>query len=327
LPERRIDPWTGAICLEQEAARLAGGLLESPSIMRLLAVCLVLLSAPVMAQAIVLTVNGQNTSATISSRSCADNIAVTWRVAQAPCSGDLQVWSTTTGTCGDTRGTNDYEIVTLSASTVQGIAGLTRTESFAISNLFTSNGSDGGAVACGAAQDLSIKVCGSLRINTGIAGCQTTPEKANLTVTYDGTPPPRPTIAEIVPLDSSLSVRVTTGAPDIASFKLYYSDSGSGAAKLPGPSAASTDGSKIITLPNLQNGTTYFVTATVTDEAGNESPESDAMQGVPINTVGGWGAYKAGGGAETGGCSAAGGGLALSVAVLALVRGLSRRRG
>jgi len=304
----------------QEGARLAGGLLQCPPIMRLLAVCAALLATPVMAQ-LTLTLN-DGAEVSFPASSCSTTVRLKWTVAGTPCSA-LRLWSTTGTTCGNDPGSNDVELLNLSAADVT-TAGNTREESKQVAAFFAP--SDGGQV-CGAATTLKFKVCGHYKLPAGISGCGTPTDAtpaAPPTLIYDGQKPSPPTVT-VTPLDSSLSVRVTSTETDLATYTVKAAEPESGFSRSEESAASS---STTVVVDGLTNDTEYEVTATATDKVGNVSDPSEVALGVPITTFGAWEKYKDSGGQERGGCGAAGSGMALlSILGVALIRWFSGRRG
>jgi hypothetical protein len=98
----------------------------------------------------------------------------------------------------------------------------------------------------------------------------------------DVTPPPAPTGLVAVAGDRlvDLSWDAST-AGDVAGYTVYTSTSSASGpwAKVPGGLVAGTAS----TVTGLVNGTTYYVAATATDTAGNESPRSAAIAAVPLD--------------------------------------------
>ena len=79
-------------------------------------------------------------------------------------------------------------------------------------------------------------------------------------------------------------------------------------------------------MDGLENGVEYAVRAYAIDAAENQSDPSEPTNGRPVASRGFFEAYKDALGAETGGCGAAGGGIAGSAVLAVLGFWLSRRK-
>jgi hypothetical protein len=143
-------------------------------------------------------------------------------------------------------------------------------------------------------------------------------------VRFDTQPPPKPTITAVTPRDAALGVTVTAeeDATVLVTASLPGTDGGTGT-EVASDTTTATEG--LANLEGLENGVTYQIVARATDVAGN-STNSDPSEGTPIKSNGFFEAYVGANGQETGGCGAAGGGLAGGAVLAALGFWLSRRK-
>jgi hypothetical protein len=304
-------------------SELAKALLACILLMRLLAPLIFLFaSAQAFAQtsALTLTFTAGGTALSVNASSCTSTESITW-AAQTPtvaCTNPLVIWATT-GACG-TTGPTGSDVTIQSIATWQGQTG---TAGVVVGNLpiFNSTFDGGVAVSCGttpAFPDQAVQICASP------VNC-TSSTVASITLTFDNVPPQAPSVA-ISPLDGALGVGVTPNAADndVAQVQVQYrpaTDGGQVSFIQEAPVAVNAS----IAINGLQDGTTYEVQAQVSDAAGNLSPWSPSGLGTPVHTNGFFDNYKNSGGADRGGCAAAGGGLGAGALVLAGWF-LSRRR-
>lgn len=150
------------------------------------------------------------------------------------------------------------------------------------------------------------KLCAAVAIPGGLAGdCSSNSKQfqtSSASVTYDTNPPAPPTIDKVAPLDQALSVHVTPPS-DANRVRVHVARPDGTEVTAPEQSSDET----LFKVSGLENGVTYTVTATALDAADNESDASTAEEGTPIHTLGFFDHYVEDGGAETGGCAAAGG--------------------
>lgn len=266
---------------------------------------LLLASLPALALAqtntgLTLQINGQS-SQTVSAADCGNSSLLTWTVnlAGIPCS-NLELWASRNA-CGDAPDAGDLTIAQIAAATWSSqTAG---TEKVAIADLPFA--ADGGT--CGAAVEETFNLCGSLKLASVDCGFEQTTVHSSpaVTLVYDAVAPDAPTITAVDSLDSAL--RVGIGVPDGADI-IFVQFRQQGAVDFQEAAHLSNQQTGT-TIEGLTNGVTYEVRAFAQDSAGNQSAFSGVASGTPVATEGFWSAYKKDGGADTGGCTAAGGGL------------------
>jgi uncharacterized protein (TIGR03382 family) len=261
--------------------------------------------------------NGTDTLS-VSPNDCGtQRVVVTWNSAGTACQ-ELAVWLAEGTECQDTASqqTTRFSLTSVPQTSLNQTR--TGTIEFDVSSLPFSAPTDGGARTCGATGfEQQFRVCASTKAvdpyNIG-GGCSNTVTKATpAKLTYDAQPPAVPTIESVDGLDQALRVRVSepTGS---ARVKLYVTQPDGTLAASPDQGVGQGD----FEVEDLENGVTYLLTATAIDAAGNESAQSEVLDGTPTKTNGFFEEYVNAGGKETGGCGAAGGGVA-GGAVLAVL--------
>ena len=286
------------------------------------------LSGAASAQRLTLDFAGQS-SRGVSPSDCGTNVAITWTGTSGgtPCS-DIQIWVTSSTTCGDAPATGDKVINNTQLQMANWPTQRTGTVQVAVADLPAFTGTGEGATTCGSEAEVTMQVCGAFKYASFGFGCtSTTTVKATPpTLRYDGKPPPAPTMKSVTPLDSALLVEAEGTTSDTAVINLEYRALGETGSFTSGGAIASTSTSARI--GGLRNGVTYEVRAWALDTAGNEGPRSGTLTGAPIQTNGFFQKYKGYGGAEQGGCAAAGGSvLGLSGLLLTGFFFSRRRRG
>ena len=266
------------------------------------------------------TLNQGSNTAVVGPNDCGINISVTWTVTPLATCSSLKIWLSTANSCPQEPAATDPVLEQRGPP----LSETTRTFNLAVGDL-PLFGADAG-VSCGApGQDVTFKLCASVKVIGALNTCDTFVEETTPpTVRYDSTPPPAPTITRADEQDSAIVVTVSIQGDDVASVIVVATDSsGAQAAQV---ERATPTGS--IRLGNLTNGTTYNVTAQARDEAGNLSQTSQPVQATPVLTSGFFRRYLDEGGSEQGGCSSAGGAAlgALSVAAGMWLAWRRRRR-
>lgn len=272
--------------------------------------------------AITLRAGADNTDTyTIGPSDCTLRLRVTWtyNYALGNLCSSLKLWSTD-GSCGDAPGTNDVRYDDVSVITLT----TTRSGSFdvPIATLPAFAATDT-ATPCGAANlSKTHQVCGAVTYSLSTCGGFGTPstqEASPLKIVYDTLPPTAPTITGVTELDQSATVGFSVDT-DTAYVLAEVQAQGTTGFVSKGEVVATAGSIKVT---GLLNGTTYDLRLRARDEAGNVSDPSDVRPVTPIKTIGFWGAYRAAGGTDTGGCNAAPG---LLPALLVLLPFWRRRR-
>jgi hypothetical protein len=295
--------------------------------MRFLFVGLLLFASTALGQTLSLTVDNITDTAKViglNSEDCGDTLQVRWTFTNGVACQAMQLWVTTSGSCKDEPGTGDYELQEVPASSVNTPGNLFREIQVDKLPLFTAT--DGGAGTCSTAQvEQTMRVCASTTVQNSLLQCDTIVRVTSpVLVRFDTQPPPKPTIDAVTPRDSALGVTVSAeeDATILVTATLLDADGGTGTVVA---SDETTAVEGLANLEGLENGVTYQVIARATDVAGN-STDSDPSEGTPILSNGFFAAYRGAGGQETGGCGAAGGGLAGGAVLAALGFWLSRRK-
>lgn len=309
---------------------LARVLYKQGHMSRRIALVLTLLPTLAFAQAITLREANETTTTTwtFGKSYCTSTsvIPVQWTynpaVALQICSG-LRLW-VSSGTCTETMGTNDLALPQplLPVSAVN----RTGTVDVPVPKMpgFSTTSADGGVNTntCGADGILvTHHVCGVIGTLAGV-GC-TNQIADSLTLVYDTQAPTAPTIVSATAEDSAASV---TFSVDADATTVFAEVKGPGASDFSGAGSVSAS-TKVIRVPNLSNGETWSIRLHAEDAAGNPSLPSDAVNVVPVQTIGFFGVYRQQGGTDQGGCSAAGAAFPLAALLLggAFVRRRSRR--
>jgi MYXO-CTERM domain-containing protein len=285
---------------------------------RLVAALSLLLPGLALAQ-ISMTVNGQS-SMTVSTGDCATEVPVTWTLSTAGyVSSDLSFWATT-GTCGDAAAAGDVSYDSVSQTTLL----TTRSNSFVVkvTDLPMFSSSDGGY--CGSVgTNRTVKICAAISIATSsYVAATVTKVSSPPTIVYDTEPPGPPSLDDVVAMDKALIVKfsVATGTT-LVRFEVRPQ----GGTDFT-PSESVSGDSTAVTLPGLDNDTTYDVQAVGEDAAGNVSDPSNLISGTPVRSDGFFAVYRRSGGTGNGGCTMAGSGTLAVLGLLAAAGFVFRRR-
>ncbi|XXF75919.1 hypothetical protein P2318_23050 [Myxococcaceae bacterium GXIMD 01537] len=242
---------------------------------------------------------------------------------------DLNIWITNLNSCADapaTTGDTDLVLQTVSQGSVTTTT--SGTPDFRLDELPGLKAGGDAGTTCGQppGRTLNYRVCGSLRIGTGVVGTcdSSTIIKGNtLKVVYDTEAPEVPEITSIASLDSALSITVEANGGDPNQFRVRVTRVSDGA-EVANVVQGTEEGQ--FRVSNLQNDVPYRVEASALDPAGNESAATAPEEGTPRQTEGFYERYRRDGGQEQGGCDVAGGGLAGGAMLAALGFWLSSRR-
>jgi uncharacterized protein (TIGR03382 family) len=291
--------------------------------MRILLIALTLTASTAFGQTtggvVVLTTPNNETSYRVAREPCDLSRTVNWTFngdVTSVCD-DLRFWLVAGTSCGDepASGTTVYELTDAKVprSTLQ--ATRTGQISFRVNQL--------PELTCPASDtEKEYRLCASVEIASSvITGCNNSFQKDDLQVIYDAKPPAAPGLSSVAGLDKALSIRVD--APNDANrLKVLVERADGTGSRTVEQSADQT----LFRVEGLENNVTYRVTARAVDSADNESEPSEALEGTPIFTRGFFDRYVELGGQETGGCGAAGVGLAGGWVLAVLGLWLSSRR-
>ncbi|HYV45558.1 MAG TPA: MXAN_2561 family MXYO-CTERM-anchored protein [Myxococcaceae bacterium] len=245
-----------------------------------------------------LTVN-DGTSVLLAKNDCARTLAVNWTFAAGgagPCTDhqDLVIWATKNTTCGNDPATGDFQVGTVPQSTWATTGSGSFTLRVVDLPVFA------GATCPVNNTEVPMKLCAYVKyLPLGAVTCLEGKPATAPTITYDSAPPAAPTLDSLVPLDGALQVNFTAGNDASSMMVAYQSTIGPYTTKSAGPASAGS-----FKLDGLTNGVTYAVLVYALDEAGNQSDDSNIINGTPVPSFGFFSNYQKSGG-DTQGCAAA----------------------
>lgn len=299
--------------------------------MRLTLVGLLLFASTALGQAVTFTASPnilQNNRIVVSQANCAAERTVTWTRTGALCE-TLYFWVSSDGVCTRAPAAADLSLQQVAAGDTTTMNGtLTLRASAALAA--------GGDTCESQTTTTSFKLCASTRRVSQIiggAGCEDAYASVGtpaIDLVYDPEPPATPSAPAVTGLDSALSASVTAPS-DAASMtvqvlSLVAGEDGGSITGSVVSSRTQISANTVFRLDGLQNGVEYAVQAIAIDAAGNESDPSAVTLGTPIASNGFYGGYLDAGGSETGGCTAAGGGITGCAVLASLGIWLSSRR-
>jgi len=284
--------------------------------MRYLLIALTLLTATAAwSQTLTIALPNSETELRVS-RDCSLNYTIPWShtITVQPC--DALLFWFVEGSCSEEPPSGTTPVLSISAANV-----LTTPQGTVT---FKAGELPGLKDACPVDdKETTYKLCGSVPLRGGTAvDCSSKNWVKDATnVVYDTKAPSAPTIENVASLDKALSVRVTTsGDANRARLTVQRAD-GTGTRTM-----LQSVEQPLFRVESLENDVEYTLTATALDAADNESPASEAKTGKPVFTRGFFDRYVEAGGQETGGCSAALGGLSGGWMLAVLGIWLSSRR-
>lgn len=281
-----------------------------------------------MGQTLSLTVNNiTDTSKAIGLNrgDCGDKLQVRWTLSGGVACQPMQLWVTKDSSCKSEPSAGDLQLPEVAINSVNNPGNLFR--EVAVNDLPVFTGADAGTgTTCATAEvEQTMRVCAATTVNSTLNVCETVIRgNAPPLVRFDTQPPPKPTFTDVTPRDSALSVTVSAEADStvVVTARPLDADGGVGDVVASDETSA-TEG--LANLTGLENGVTYQLIAKATDVADN-STESDPTTGTPVKSDGFYEDYLGKGGHETGGCGAAGGGIAGGAVLAALGFWISRRK-
>ncbi len=257
------------------------------------------ISSAALAQTITIQIDGLS-KITLSPRDCDSTHTVNWTMtATGQLCSAAKFWITRTN-CGNDAAGDDI-VLTPSPSQTDRSGQFTTPP---LRNFPAFVQTDGG-FACGAAVNQTHLVCGAVRVpSTFQCGSSDNFVTASSpgTIDYRGIPPAAPTITDLSPQDSALTVHVSTTS-DVVTVHVQIRVAGSG--NFNEVASFSTSVNNSVKIGNLQNGVAYEVQAIGEDAAGNQSDPSNIAQATPVASEGFFEEYRRLGGKETGGCGGA----------------------
>lgn len=269
----------------------------------------------------------QGNEIVVSKADCSNVRQVTWTRTTAVLCDTLYLWLSA-DTCSAEPGASSVTLDEVSKSETQTTGTLDLRMSDALSKAGTT---------CEAqTENKTFKLCASVRpFNSTQTSCETTATSIgtpSISFILDPKPPNAPELPGVTGVDGALSVSVTvpsdTSLMRVEVVELVAGDGDAGT-ETAGDVVASkeqTSDNTVFRMEDLENGKLYGVRAFALDKAGNQSVASPLATGTPIPSNGFFAAYHGAGGAETGGCGAGGGGLALGAVVAALGFWMTSRR-
>ncbi|NTX04163.1 MXAN_2561 family MXYO-CTERM-anchored protein [Myxococcus sp. CA040A] len=263
----------------------------------------------------------------VSKANCADRRSVSWsRTGTLACS-PLVFWLSD-GNCSGEPGEGDKEILEIAegnTATTSGTLELRMSDALAA----------GGLTCETQTADKTYRLCATVEKQDSLGACDSTTSSVgspSVNFILDPTSPLAPALPGVTGLDSALSVSVTVPSDttsmlvEVVELVPGDGDGGTATAGEVVRSKTQTSDNTVFRMDELENDKEYGVRAFAFDKAGNQSPASPLATGSPIPSDGFFAAYHAAGGAETGGCGAGGGGLALGAVVAALGFWMTSRR-
>jgi hypothetical protein len=270
------------------------------------------------AQQMTITLNGTSNNKVVSNN-CDEAFTVNWAATFTgiPCQAPT-LWITSSASCADTPTGSDVPLTPAPASSDRSGALTTKK----IRELLANN-ADGG-VTCPATVKVDFLVCGTFKYNSFSCGSGDILVKASPpTIEYKGTPPAIPTLSEPVAQDGALTVSVSFDS-DTIFVHFYVRQVGTSDFTERAKISSNVTSARI---EGLENGTTYEIVARAEDQAGNFSDYSQPVQGTPVRTNGFFRAYRADGGADTGGCGPGAPGAIFFPLLVSVLILLKRKRG
>lgn len=216
----------------------------------------------------------------------------------------LKLWGTD-GECGEAPGVADVRYDDVPALRVTSA----REDGFDVRISELPGFKPGTATPCGSANlSKTHKICGVIEYSQTSCGFTTQPKlsASPLKIVHDTLPPTAPVVTGTTALDGSIRVSFAVDS-DTQVVLAEVRPQGTTDFTSGGEAVANAGA---IRVSGLTNGTTYDIQLRAKDGAGNVSPPSDLVASTPIRTIGFWGAYRAAGGTDQGGCASAPGLLA-----------------
>ncbi len=267
---------------------------------------------------------------------CAQTLTLNWTYTPSfgvVCS-DITFWATDASSCGDAPVGADVPYTSASYATVLSArTGPIYVKVAELPGFVSTTLADGGvtsATTCGAADTYKVhRICGAATAGS-LGSCQvfggattTKLHASDLKLVYDTQPPSAPVITGSTATNATATIAFTVNADalHVQAITTASTDGGDAASVTHPVEIASTGSAKVT---ELQNNTTYTVQLRFIDAAGNVGPLSDPITVTPILTYGFWGAYRAAGGTDQGGCSISWGLMPMLAALWFMMRRASR---
>lgn len=297
--------------------------------MRLTLVGLLLFASTALGQAVTFTAAGdilQGDEIVVSRANCDLDRTVNWTRVAGNCDV-LHLWLSDEASCSGEPGSGDLSLAEIPIANTQ----LTGVVTFNAANALAA----GGAACASQTATKTYRLCATTRRQAQFTGvCEEsfvsigTPTYKFI---YDPEPPAVPDAPTVTGLDAALSVAVKVPS-DAVLMEVHVlrfapgEDGGVGDSEVISTKQQVSANTIFRMDQGLENGVEYAVQAVAIDRAGNRSAPSDAATGTPIASEGFYGGYLGAGGAETGGCAAAGGGITGCAMLASLGFWLSSRR-
>ncbi|AEI65996.1 MXAN_2561 family MXYO-CTERM-anchored protein [Corallococcus macrosporus] len=297
--------------------------------MRLILVGLLLFASTALGQSVTFAAAGdilQGEDIVVSREDCDLDRTVNWTRTAGNCDV-LHLWLSDDSSCSGEPGEGDLSLAEIAVSDAQ------------LTGAVTFNAAE--ALAAGGA------TCESQTASKTFRLCATTKRLVVVTNTcddsfvsigtptyklvYDPEPPAVPEAPTVTGLDAALSVSVKVPS-DATSMEVQVlqltsgEDGGSGTGEVITAKTQVAANTVFRMEGGLENGVEYAVRAIAIDRAGNQSEPSAIATGAPVASSGFYQGYLDAGGAETGGCAAAGGGITGCAVLASLGIWLSSRR-
>ncbi|WP_253817140.1 MXAN_2561 family MXYO-CTERM-anchored protein [Myxococcus xanthus] len=298
--------------------------------MRLTLVGLLLFASTALGQTVTFSDTGnviQNDEIVVSPQSCTADRTVTWTRAGAFCD-TLFLWLSNDTSCTREPAAADLPLQDIPLSDTTTLKG---TLTFSAARALARSG----ATCESQTTTKSFRLCASTKrrisdFNTSCQDSLSSIGSPTIDFTYDPEPPSTPEAPSVSGLDGALSA--TVKAPSdatrmvVEALELVQGEDGSVGTGKVVASREQVIANTVFRLEGLENGVEYAVRAIAIDGAANRSEPSPIATGTPIASDGFYGGYLGAGGAETGGCAAAGGGITGYAMLASLGVWLSSRR-
>ncbi|QDE67700.1 MULTISPECIES: MXAN_2561 family MXYO-CTERM-anchored protein [Myxococcus] len=296
--------------------------------MRLTLVGLLLFASTALGQTVTFSATGdiiQNDQIVVSQANCGLDRTVNWTRVAGNCDV-LHLWLSNESSCTGAPGAGDLSLEEIAVTDTR----LTGTVTFNASEALAADG----ATCDSQTATKTFRLCATTKRLGNLGGCDEsfvsigTP---SISFIYDPEPPAVPEAPSVTGLDAALSVSVKV--PSDAVFMEVQvlqlvpgGDGGVGAGEVITTKRQVSSNTVFRMADGIENGIEYAVQAIAIDRAGNQSEPSPTATGTPVASSGFYQGYLDAGGAETGGCAAAGGGITGCAVLASLGIWLSSRR-
>ncbi len=296
--------------------------------MRLSFVGLLLFASTALGQSVTFSATGdiiQNDEIVVSRQNCDLDRTVNWSRAGTSCDA-VVIWLSNEANCTGDPGAGDLSLEEIPLTDNRNTGTVTLNASRALAA--------DGATCQSQTTTKKFRLCASTKRFAQLSGCESTSVSIgtpSINFVFDPEPPAAPEAPTVTGLDAALSVAVKVPSDaalmEVQVFTLKAGeDGGVGTGELVTTKEQVSANTVFRMSEGLENGVEYAVQAIAIDRAGNRSEPSPLTTGTPVASSGFYEGYIGAGGAETGGCAAAGGGITGCAVLASLGIWLSRRK-